>query len=79
MEGVPIPTKKVAQVGRPYVVLRVLLRDDSIFDGGYKLENLEHIINEQCTKGYRLHTMSCNNDGKVGISAILIFERFDLR
>ena len=79
-----MPTKKVVQVGRPYVVLRVLLREETFAGCRYKLQELEDIINELCAKGYRLHTMSCNNDDRAGvgltnISATLIFERFDLR
>lgn len=49
------------------------------------LTDLEHVINAQAAKGYRLHTMSTSNGGSKGfgggdrIQATLVFERLDLR
>ena len=77
-----MPTKKA---GRPYVVLQVVLKERLLTAASYNLEELEDIINEQCAKGYRLHTMSCAAGGTKGlgggdrIQATLVFERLDLR
>ena len=69
----------------PYVVLQVTLKEKFLRTGSGNLTDLEHVINAQAAKGYRLHTMSTSNGGSKGfgggdrIQATLVFERLDLR
>lgn len=65
-----------------YVVLQVVLKEALIGTGSNKrsLSKLEEVINEQCAKGYRLHTISTASSGSTGllggdrIQATLVFE-----
>ncbi len=67
--------------GLPYVVLQVTLKEKLIGTGSGNLSELEKVINEQVSKGYRLHTISTANGGSKGfgggdrIQATLIFEK----
>lgn len=69
----------------PYVVMQVTLKEKLFGTGSGNLTDLEDVINEQVSKGYRLHTMSTSNGGSKGfgggdrIQATLVFERLDLR
>lgn len=64
-----------------YVVLKVTLKEQFIGTGSKNLSELEYIINHQCSKGYRLHTMStasAKSTGLLGgdrIQATLVFEK----
>ena len=63
-----------------YVVLQVILKEKFIGTGSQNLSELEKNINRQCSKGYRLHTISTTNGGSKGfgggdrIQATLVFE-----
>ena len=63
-----------------YVVLQVVLKEKFIGKGSQNLSQLENTINRQCSKGYRLHTISTTNGGSKGfgggdrIQATLVFE-----
>lgn len=63
-----------------YVVLQVVLKEKFIGKGSQNLSELESTINNQCAKGYRLHTISTTNGGSKGfgggdrIQATLVFE-----
>ena len=52
--------------------------------GASSLTNLENAINEQCAKGYRLHTISTTSSGSKGwlggdkIQATMVFESLKL-
>ena len=46
-----------------YVVLQVVLKEKFIGTGSKNLSELEKIINDQCNKGYRLHTISTTSSG----------------
>ena len=52
--------------------------------GASSLTNLENAINEQCAKGYRLHTISTASSGSKGwlggdkIQATMVFESLKL-
>ena len=65
----------------PYVVLQVTLKEKLFGTGSGNLTELEHLINRQVTKGYRLHTISTANGGSKGfgggdrIQATLVFEK----
>ncbi|WP_293010145.1 MULTISPECIES: DUF4177 domain-containing protein [unclassified Oscillibacter] len=65
----------------PYVVLQVTLKEKFIGTGSGNLTELEHVINTQAAKGYRLHTISTasgQSGGLLGgdrIQATLVFER----
>lgn len=67
--------------GLPYVVLQVTLKEKFIGTGSGNLTELEQVINEQASKGYRLHTITTSNGGSKGlmggdrIQATLVFER----
>ena len=69
----------------PYVVMQVTLKEKLFGTGSGNLTDLEDVINQQVSKGYRLHTMSTSNGGSKGfgggdrIQATLVFERLDLR
>jgi hypothetical protein len=63
-----------------YVVLQVVLKEKFIGTGSKNLSELEEIINDQCDKGYRLHTISTTSSGSKGlgggdrIQATMVFE-----
>lgn len=63
-----------------YVVLQVVLKEKFIGTGSKNLSELEKIINDQCNKGYRLHTISTTSSGSKGlgggdrIQATMVFE-----
>lgn len=64
-----------------YVVLQVTLKEKFIGTGSGNLYELERVINEQASKGYRLHTIttaSAKSTGFFGgdrIQATLVFEK----
>lgn len=64
-----------------YVVLQVVLKEKLIGTGSGNLTELEKVINEQASKGYRLHTISTASSGSKGllggdrIQATLVFEK----
>ena len=51
-----------------YVVLEVVLDERFVGKGSKNLPELEVINNEQCAKGYRLHTITSANGGSKGLS-----------
>ncbi len=65
--------------------MQVTLKEKLFGTGSGNLTDLEDVINEQVSKGYRLYTMSTSNGGSKGfgggdrIQATLVFERLDLR
>ena len=66
-----------------YVVLQVILKEKLIGTGSGNLTELEKVINEQASKGYRLHTISTASSGSKGllgadrIQATMVFEKID--
>ena len=64
-----------------YVVLQVTLKEKFLGTGSGNLTELERCINEQASKGYRLHTISTSNGGSKGlmggdrIQATMVFEK----
>lgn len=64
-----------------YVVMQVTLKEKFMGTGSGNLTELEHVINAQAKKGYRLHTISTvsgSNKGLMGgdrIQATLVFEK----
>lgn len=64
-----------------YVVLQVVLKEKFIGTGSGNLKELEKVINEQASKGYRLHTITTASSGSKGllsgdrIQATLVFEK----
>ena len=64
-----------------YVVLQVTLKEKLLGTGSGNLSQLEKVINDQASKGYRLHTIStasANSTGWLGgdrIQATLVFEK----
>ena len=64
-----------------YVVLQVTLKEKFWGTGSGNLTELEKVINEQASKGYRLHTISTANGGSKGlaggdrIQATMVFEK----
>lgn len=64
-----------------YVVMQVTLKEKFLGTGSGNLTELEHVINEQVKKGYRLHTISTVNSSSKGmlggdrIQATLVFEK----
>lgn len=64
-----------------YVVLQVTLKEKLLGTGSGNLTQLENVINNQVSKGYRLHTIttaSANSTGWLGgdrIQATLVFEK----
>ena len=66
----------------PYVVMQVTLKEKLFGTGSGNLVELESVINNQVSLGYRLHTISTSNGGSKGfgggdrIQATLVFERF---
>ncbi len=73
--------------GEPYIVLQVVLTEKLLGTGSgtSSLINLQNVINQQVSKGYRLHTISTTSSGSKGflggdkIQATLVFERMDMR
>ena len=69
-----------------YVGLQVVLTEElwGTGSGASSLTNLENVINEQCAKGYRLHTISTTSSGSKGwlggdkIQATMVFESLKL-
>ena len=69
-----------------YVVQQVVLTEKlwGTGSGASSLTNLEKAINEQCAKGYRLHTISTTSSGSKGwlggdkIQATMVFESLKL-
>lgn len=65
-----------------YVVLQVTLKEKLFGTGSGNLVELENVINEQTSKGYRLHTISTSNGGSKGlgggdrIQATMVFEKY---
>ena len=66
-----------------YVVLQVTLKEKFIGTGSKNLTELESAINEQASKGYRLHTITTSNGGSKGlfdgdrIQATMVFEKIE--
>ncbi len=68
-----------------YVVLQVVLTEKLFGTGSgvTSLTNLQAVINEQASRGYRLHTFSTTSSGSKGllggdkIQATMIFERLN--
>ena len=68
-----------------YVVIQVVLTEKFIGTGSgvRSLSNLQSTINEQASKGYRLHTITTSSSGSKGflggdkIQATMVFERID--
>lgn len=66
-----------------YIVLQVILKERLIGTGSKNLTELENIINEQASKGYRLHTISTTSSSSTGllggdrIQATMIFEKLE--
>lgn len=64
-----------------YVVMQVTLKEKLLGTGSGNLTELEHVINTQVKKGYRLHTITTANGGSKGfmggdrIQATLVFEK----
>lgn len=64
-----------------YVVLQVTLKEKFFGTGSGNLTELENVINQQASQGYRLHTISTSNGGSKGfgggdrIQATMVFER----
>lgn len=64
-----------------YVVLQVTLKEKFWGTGSKNLTELEHVINEQASKGYRLHTISTASGESKGfgggdrIQATMVFEK----
>ena len=64
-----------------YVVMQVTLKEKFFGTGSGNLTELEKVINEQASKGYRLHTISTANGGSKGfgggdrIQATMVFEK----
>lgn len=63
-----------------YVVLEVVLKEKLIGKGSKNLSELEDVINAQCAKGFRLHTITTANGGSKGfgggdrLQATIVFE-----
>ena len=66
-----------------YVVLQVTLKEKFFGTGSGNLTELEKAINDQASKGYRLHTITTSNGGSKGlmggdrIQATMVFERIE--
>ena len=67
--------------GLQYVVLQVTLKEKFLGTGSGNLSALEEVLNEQASKGYRLHTIttaSAQSGGFLGgdrIQATMVFEK----
>ena len=66
-----------------YVVLQVTLKEKALGTGSGNLSELERVINKQCKKGYRLHTITTAAGGSTGphggdrIQATMVFESIE--
>ena len=66
-----------------YVVLQVTLKEKFFGTGSGNLTELEAAINDQASKGYRLHTITTSNGGSKGlmggdrIQATMVFEKVE--
>ena len=66
-----------------YVVLQVTLKEKFFGTGSGNLTELEKAINNQASKGYRLHTITTSNGGSKGlmggdrIQATMVFEKVE--
>ncbi len=66
-----------------YVVLQVTLKEKFIGTGSGNLTELENVINDQASKGYRLHTIATSSGGSKGlmggdrIQATMVFEKVE--
>lgn len=49
-----------------YVVIQVVLKEKFLGTGSGNLTELENAINQQASKGYRLHTISTASSGSKG-------------
>ena len=64
-----------------YVVLQVTLKEKFWGTGSKNIAELENVINEQASKGYRLHTISTASALSTGlgggdrIQATMVFEK----
>ena len=64
-----------------YVVLQVTLKEKLFGTGSGNLTELEKVINNQASKGYRLHTISTASAHSTGfadgdrIQATMVFEK----
>ncbi len=64
-----------------YVVLQVVLKEKIFGTGSGNLTELEKVLNEQATTGYRLHTITTASSGSKGlgggdrVQATLVFEK----
>ncbi len=64
-----------------YVVLQIVLKEKFLGTGSGNLPELENAINQQASKGYRLHTISTTSSGSKGllggdrVQATLVFEK----
>lgn len=68
----------------PYIVIQVTLKEKFIGTGSKNLTQLESVINEQVSRGYKLHTISTTasttSTGLLGgerIQATMVFEKVD--
>ncbi|MDY5785402.1 DUF4177 domain-containing protein [Corynebacterium sp.] len=63
-----------------YVLLQVVLKEKFLGTGSGNLSELESVINNQCAKGFRLHTITTASSGSKGwaggdrIQATMVFE-----
>ncbi len=77
------PTTAANNVGQKYIVLQVTLKEKFWGTGSGNLTELEQVINQQASLGYRLHTISTANGGSKGfgggdrIQATMVFERLN--
>ena len=64
-----------------YVVIQVVLKEKFLGTGSGNLTELESAINQQASKGYRLHTISTASSGSKGfgggdrVQATMVFEK----
>ena len=65
------------------MVLQVTLKEKFLGTGSGNLVELEKAINDQASKGYRLHTIATSNGGSKGlmggdrIQATMVFEKIE--
>ena len=80
-EAVAGAQPKAAAPGMNYVVLQVILKEKLWGTGSGNLTQLEHAINTQAARGYRLHTITTASSGSKGlgggdrIQATMVFEK----
>ncbi len=79
--GIEKPKEKGGTIMPQYVVLQVTLKEKFIGTTSKNLSELENIINNQASKGYRLHTISTTSAHSTGfgggdrIQATMVFEK----